>query len=319
MRNLLEFVKRIRHAPQALPHAFPKTAFDGDAQAAQGAGDGGAEPPARPGGRARHVTTDIGGRQYRIASDDNYLDHIQGTFEPSMVELFDTLVKPAHTVLDIGANIGCTSILFGDRVQRVISFEPSPSTFRLLQTNVQAAGLSNVTMHNVGLGRSAGRCELTFSSDNRSGGFVSNKTQASAGHQVESIEIARGDDFLRQAGIGMVDFIKIDVEGFERDVIEGLRETLEACRPSVALELNHWCLNVLQRMSVPDFLDFLRGVFPCLYAVDTDDIRNLHDADEAYHVMFHHVAGGFRYPNIVGAFEPARLEAFGARFGREIA
>lgn len=267
---------------------------------------------------ARYVVTDIGGKHYRMESDDDYLDHIRGTFEPHMVELFDTLLAPSDTVLDIGANIGCTSILFGSRARRVISFEPSPTTYRLLEKNVRAADLHNVSLNNVGLGKEAGRFELTFSANNRSGGFVSNRISASAGHQVEAIEIACGDDFLDQAGIDEVDFIKIDVEGFERDVIEGLRKTLAVFEPTVTLELNHWCLNVLQRTSVPDFFDFLRGVFPCLYAVDLDDIRNLHDADDAYHVMFSHVVGGFKYPNIVGAFDPRRLAAFGARFGRQI-
>jgi FkbM family methyltransferase len=232
--------------------------------------------------RERHVLTDIGGRRYRIESDDNYLDHIRGAFEPQMVTLFDALLQPEDTVLDIGANIGCTAILFGSRSRRVLGFEPSPSTYAFLRKNIAASGLTNVAAYNVGLGKTAGRFELTFAADNRSGGFVSDKMQASTGHQVEAIEIAQGDAFLRDAGIEHVDFVKIDVEGFERDVIEGLAQTLAASRPAVTLELNHWCLNVFQRTSVPDFFDFLRAVFPCLYAVGTHDIRDLHDADHAW-------------------------------------
>lgn len=268
--------------------------------------------------RERHVLTDIGGHHYRMESDDDYLNHIRGAFEPQMVALFDALLQPQDTVLDIGANIGCTAILFGSRCRRVVGFEPSPSTYRFLQKNLTASGLTNVTAHNVGLGKTAGRYELTFAADNRSGGFVSDKMQASTGHHVEAIEIAQGDAFLRGAGVKHVDFVKIDVEGFEQDVIEGLADTLAACKPVVTLELNHWCLNVFRRTSVPDFFDFLRSVFPYLYAVGTDDIRKLHDTDDAYHVMYRHVVGGFEYPNIVGAFEPARLAAFGARFGRSI-
>lgn len=317
MKRLVEYVKRSLQPAQAAPATATTPPSGAMSQQPE------AEPETEPGaddgaGTLRHVTTDIGGKSYRIASDDNYLDHIRGAFEPDMVSLFDTLLASGDTVLDIGANIGCTSILFGSRVRRVISFEPSPSTFRLLEANVQAAELANVALHNVGMGKSAGRFELTFSSDNRSGGFVSNGVRTSPGHQVESIEIVQGDAFLRAAGIDQVDFIKIDVEGFERNVIEGLGATLAASRPVVTLELNHWCLNVFQRMSVPDFLDFLRGVFPCLYAVDGNDIRDLHDSGDAYHVMYCHVAGGFRYPNLVGAFDRARLERFGARFGRPI-
>lgn len=261
----------------------------------------------------RIISTDIGGKRYRIASDDDYLEHIGAVFEPNMVRLFDALVKPSDTVLDIGANIGCTTILFGSRARQVISFEPSPTTYKFLKRNVEAAELENVQLKNLGLGKSAGRFELTFSPNNRSGGFVSNKMQASAGHQVEAIDIVQGDAYMASSGIAAVDFIKIDVEGFERDVIEGLSQTIASARPIVTLELNHWCLNVLQRTSVPDFLDFLRSVFPYLYAVGAEDVCNLHDPSEAYHVMFRHVVG-LDYQNIVGAFDPARLEAFHAGF-----
>jgi hypothetical protein len=99
------------------------------------------------------------------------------------------------------------------------------------------------------------------------------------------------------------------VEGFERNVIEGLQETLTFHRPVVVLELNHWCLNVLQRTSVPDFLDFLRSVFPYLYAIEKDDVRDLHNHNDAYHVMYHHVVGGFKYPNIVAAYSVDRLSS----------
>lgn len=253
------------------------------------------------------VLTRIGAREYRMTSDDSYLQHIRGEFEPAMVALFLSLLREGDCVLDIGANIGCTSLLFSQLARQVHSFEPSPTTFRLLQKNLADAGVDNVVAANLGLGDSEGTFELTFAPDNRSGGFVSNLTSASAGHQVESIRIVAGDAYLRAAHIGHVDFIKIDVEGFERKVIEGLAGTLGRCQPVVVLELNHWCLNAFQRTSVPDFFDFLRGVFPYLYAVDLADVRNLHDPDDAYHVMYQHIAHNFRYPNLVGAFNRARI------------
>jgi FkbM family methyltransferase len=273
-----------------------------------------APAPLAPAGGERSVQTMIGGKPYTLRSDDNYLNAIAGEFEPDIVRLFDALVGPGDTVLDIGANIGCTSILFGDRTRRVFSFEPSPSTFQFLSQNIQAAQLDNVTLVNSGLGKTAGSFDLTFSSDNRSGGFISDKTKASVGHQVETITILNGDDVVRQQGIERVHFIKIDVEGFEQNVIEGLAATIARDRPVVALELNHWCLTVFQRSSVPDFFDFLRGVFPYLYAVERDDIRDLHDNNAAYHVMYHHVVCGFQYPNLVGAFEPVQLEKLAAAF-----
>jgi FkbM family methyltransferase len=304
LKNFLSYLKGNGQRP--VPTAAP-------------APDSAAFAPATAGnevGTGRHVLTDIGGKMYRMESDDDYLDHVGDVFEPHMVRLFDSLVRPTATVLDVGANIGCTTILFGDMARRVISFEPSPTTYAFLAKNVAMSGLENIELHNVGLGKSAGSFELTFAANNRSGGFVSNKMQASAGHQVEAIQILNGDAVIDASDIDGVDFIKIDVEGFERDVIEGLSKTISTYRPTVTLELNHWCLNVLQRTSVPDFLDFLRSVFPCLYAVGAEDVCDLHNPSEAYHVMFRHVAGGGDYQNLVGAFEPSQLDTFAASFRR---
>lgn len=284
----------------------------------------------------RLVRTKINGKSFSILSDDDYLNHVEGEFEPEMVSLFKSLLQPSDTVLDIGANIGCTSLLFGDLARKVFSFEPSPTTYLWLVENVQRANLNNVEPINLGLGKEAGTFELTFAPNNRSGGFVSNLTSASEGHQVEQITIAKGDDFIRERQIVKVDFIKIDVEGFEQSVIEGLAATIARDQPIVALELNHWCLNAFQRISVPDFFDFLRSVFPYLYAVDMryasslrdrlhrellpsfydkKDAQNLHDPDAAYHVMYRHILHGSSYPTLVGAFNPTQLTALSALLG----
>ena len=252
----------------------------------------------------------IGKFKYSIYSDDDYLDSVSGTFEPDMVRLFSLLVGSDDVVFDVGANIGCTSILFSQLASKVYSFEPSPSTFQYLEMNVNHANAKNINMFNVGLGNGAGKFTLTFASNNRAGGFVSDKMQASSGHQVEDIIIEIGDDFISKNSIAKLDFIKIDVEGFELNVINGLRSTIMKFEPVVVLELNHWCLNALQRMSVPDFFDALRNIFPFLYAIDKDDIRNLHNSSDAYHVMYHHIVHGFKYPNIVASFSKDRVSDF---------
>jgi hypothetical protein len=177
-----------------------------------------------------------------------------------MVSLFQSLLQPTDTVLDIGANIGCTSYCLETLLVR------STVLNRLLPP--------------------------------------------------------------------------IDVEGFEQSVIEGLTSTILHDEPIVALELNHWCLNAFQRTSVPDFFDYLRSVFPYLYAVDMryagslrdriqrellpfrydkKDARNLHDQDAAYHVMYRHILHGSSYPTLVGAFKSTQLNALSSKFGIQLA
>jgi FkbM family methyltransferase len=261
----------------------------------------------------REAKINIGGRRYVIASDDSYLENLHDSFEPDMVDLFRAVASGSRTVLDIGANIGCTAILFGEMAHVVHAFEPSPSTFALLKRNVDRASLANVSLHNVGLGETPGRFTLTFAPSNRAGGFVSDQTQASTGHAVENIEIRRLDDVVPSLGAPPVDFIKIDVEGFEARVLRGASVTLAACRPLVVLELNHWCLNAFQRTSIPDYFDLLRSLFPILVAVDGSSYLNLHNESERYIVMYHHILH-MRFPNLLAAYDEGRLQRFRASY-----
>ena len=226
-----------------------------------------------------------------------------------MVKLFKALANDREVILDIGANIGCTAILFGELAKSVYAFEPSPTTFLFLEKNILRSGLRNVFLQNIGLGAEPGEFTLTFAPSNRSGGFVSNQIQASAGHTIERIVIQQTDEVVRSLNLSRVDFVKIDVEGFEGHVLRGAVQTLSNYKPVVILELNHWCLNVFQRTSIPDHFDFLRSIFPILLAVDGSNYMNLHDKDESYVVMYHHILD-MRYPNILAAFDENQLRSF---------
>ncbi len=246
-------------------------------------------------GRARHL----------ITSDDQYLNRMGPVFEPHMTAIFEALIAPDMVVADIGANIGMTALLFAGLARHVVAFEPGPSTFALLETNLARAGADNVTAVNLGMGARAGHQTLTFSTQNRSGGFVSDRLKISnAGHSTETIRIDTLDGYFFDADL-RPDFIKMDVEGFEPQVLRGAQALLDRHQPTVVLELNHFCLNVMQRVTLPDFFDQLRALFPVLLAVDTDNSRlaNLHDPDAAYTVMNLH-ATQFRFPNIVAGFSP---------------
>jgi len=261
----------------------------------------------------RSVEIAIGRRRWNIASDDDYLSRLGTDFEPQTVALLDTLFSSGSVVLDVGANIGCTSILFGERARRVIAFEPSPTTFQYLHRNIGNARLRNVELHNLALGATAGTSQLTFAPSNRSGGFVSDKTTTSAGHVTESISVRRLDDIADELALDALDLIKLDVEGFEQSVLEGARATVARFRPAGAIELNHWCLNALQRICVPDFLDYLCATFPVLVAVDGDRYLDVNDPAERYIVMYHHI-NHFRYVNLVGAFSSDQLARFLLRY-----
>jgi len=252
----------------------------------------------------------IDGKKYSVVSGDDYLkEHVKNGFEPAMVKAFKTLINPTDIVLDIGANVGCTSILFGELAKQVYSFEPSPTTFSYLEKNIVQSGLKNVELLNMGLGSKSGESTITFNPENRSGGFVSNLTHISKGHKTEKIVIKTVDEIIETLKLPKIDFIKMDVEGFEGHVIQGAKSSLEKNKPIVLLELNHWCLNAFQRTSIPDFFDLLRSNFPILYALEGNTYMNLHDENDTYFVMYNHILF-LKYGNIVAAYDDKQLERF---------
>jgi len=137
------------------------------------------------------------------------------------LKLFGLLGEAGLTVVDVGAHNGETAIAWSTflRDPAIYSFEPDPVAAGNAERNV--GGFARA-VHAVGLSDHAG--EAPFEMDGGSGGDA---TFVLAEEGSTAVPVARGDDIL--AGI-CPDLIKIDVEGYERHVVEGLRETLGRCR-----------------------------------------------------------------------------------------
>jgi predicted O-methyltransferase YrrM len=140
-------------------------------------------------GELRTASVKIGKARFNISSDDLYLKQfrpgarhrianairrVAGTdaFEPRMTQLFSRLIRPDDICLDVGANIGCTAILFAQLCRKVVAFEPTPKTFVLWRRNVDQSGLRNIEGHNLALGNADHSASIFYSDENRSGAFV---------------------------------------------------------------------------------------------------------------------------------------------------
>lgn len=143
-------------------------------------------------------------------------------------------LRPGDLFVDIGANIGSYTILASATGANAISFEPVPSTFDLLLDNVHLNRLeSRVDARNQAVGRSSGKLEMIADQDTtnqalRTGDRYTGKTI--------HVPVVTLDDALNGA---VPKLIKIDVEGFETEVLAGAAETL--ANPellAVIMELN---------------------------------------------------------------------------------
>lgn len=134
--------------------------------------------------------------------------------------------------VDVGANTGLHSLYMSRYTSEIHAFEPYPPVIEKLQANVTQNQLDHVRIHEVGLGDHTQK--LPFSAPEKSnqgtGSFVN------AAGSLE-LEIVVGDDYFPAHSIDQVDILKIDVEGFEKPVLNGLKVTISKHRPVIVAEI----------------------------------------------------------------------------------
>ncbi len=129
-------------------------------------------------------------------------------------------LRPDDLFADIGANIGAYTVLAGGAVgSRVVAFEPAPTTFRSLLSNIQLNGLANrAVAHNLALGKEEGVLQM-------SAGLGTENCVRTTGNEPDSVTV-KASSLDRILGNSEPVLLKIDVEGFETEVLRGARETL---------------------------------------------------------------------------------------------
>ena len=150
------------------------------------------------------------------------------------------LVSRGATAIDIGANLGYYTRPLADIVGaegRVYAVEPVPVIFDVLKRNV--AGRKNVTLLNYALGSEERTIEMANDSVAAAGYFGTGRNFVSDGKlSGEAIrftaQMVQGSKLF--AEIGKIDFIKCDIEGYERVVIPEMRAIIEQHHPTVLIE-----------------------------------------------------------------------------------
>lgn len=144
-------------------------------------------------------------------------------------------IKPGDVVWDIGANIGFYTSKFADIVGptgKVVGFEPSPETSQTLKTN--CAGHPNVVCEQIALSDVAGEADFHIAAEANSP--VSGLAQRSAipVAQVCKVRVMTGDEFAAANPALAPSKMKIDVEGFELEVLRGMKSVLASPRLKAA-------------------------------------------------------------------------------------
>ena len=167
--------------------------------------------------------------------------YLFGEYEQELIEAFiaHLPLDRRGTILDVGANVGTHSLAFARHFRTVHAFEPNPALWPSFERNVAINGLQNVRLHRLGLADKDD--ELSFHLIEKSnyglGTFSEVEQYDLPLKSVGKVPVAAGDKHLEETGVGPIDAIKIDVQGFEPEVIRGLAGTLTRYRPHVWIEL----------------------------------------------------------------------------------
>ena len=205
---------------------------------------------------------------------------LHGAWEDHEVDFMLACLKPGDAMIDAGANIGVFSLQAATVVGetgKVYAFEPNRPVFDMLSRSVAANGLSDrFALFNAGLGAtdSTGSFHLNAHATNPGSSFISTREDG------ERIRIMPIDaiDYAQP-----VRFIKIDVEGFEPNVIRGARQTIVQHRPMILTEFFPRSLRNIGGISGAEYVRMLEELDYGLTVFSNDGSRDPVTSSDASH------------------------------------
>ncbi len=181
-------------------------------------------------GRALRFTDGDGNRYVSMKNNfTSFAVAVLGQRDPEVMTFLRGWIRPGFVVCDIGANVGTYTVPLARLVGpsgRVVAFEPNRTTCACLSQNVRQNRLGNVRIVRAAAGDRASHARLIVTPDNLGETHLASPDDGSA--RGERVEVTTLDAEVSKLRLPRVDFIKIDVEGFELTALRGAVQTLRA-------------------------------------------------------------------------------------------
>ncbi len=186
----------------------------------------------------------LGGPKMLMRADDRgFARHVMldGYWESWLTVFCARVLQPGMIAFDVGANLGYYTLLFANRVGpagRVIAIEPNPETFELLTETVGFNGYGSMTslICAAAAARSGDVAELFVPLGEPKNATIAFRANNRPSELTASVPTISVDELAKS--LDRVDFVKIDVEGAEQQVLDGMAATIERYKPTIVLEFN---------------------------------------------------------------------------------
>lgn len=202
-------------------------------------------------------------------------------FEPEIKEIFLKYVNEGFTVLDIGANIGVHTLFFSKIVGdsgKVIAFEPIKKIYEQLKKSIAINDFKNIDLNNFALGNKEEEVEINIVRENIGASSIYDNVDS---NKKENISVK----ILDNLNLPKIDFIKIDVEGYEWNVIKGSKKLIEKDKPNIIFEYNPDSYDKKEQNSSLQLLEYLKSLEYKLF--DVSEINKEIDDFITYRKSFH--------------------------------
>jgi FkbM family methyltransferase len=214
----------------------------------------------------KHILT-VNGREMSFVGSptDPYFQRLQAFYENNreLAGLVSSLAPDAIS-LDVGANIGLTALTIATATPRghVFAFEPLPRNAQYLRENVRANGIKNVTVVEVAVGIQDGEMvSMNMPVCGAHATVIRSPERKQSESENVSVPLISLDEWTTRSLVRRVDFVKLDVEGYESDVLYGGAALLASLRPSILMEFNSVTIIMEARTNPLIFAESLASAF----------------------------------------------------------
>ena len=159
--------------------------------------------------------------------------------EPLLTKIVKKEIKDGMTCIEVGCNIGYYALLESNLVGKngkVIAIEPSPINFQCLKKNLSLNKNSNVTSYNFAVGNIDSQTQFLISNTSNWSKVIEQPMPNSL--DVITVPLKKLDTFVLENNLGSIDFIRMDIEGYESKAYEGMKEIIKNFKPKLMIEIH---------------------------------------------------------------------------------
>jgi FkbM family methyltransferase len=168
-------------------------------------------------------------------------DYVMGSSEGPVQQAMAKHLQQGDVFYDIGANMGFFSLIAAKLVGPtgfVNAFEPVAENAASIRENVQLNGFTNINTCEVAVGSTSGQAELLLTDWDGGSTLASSSVKPSEPVSRRNVRVVTLDDFIAEKNLRPPNFVKIDVEGLELEVLQGMTKTIETAKPILLYEVD---------------------------------------------------------------------------------